>query len=31
MTHVFVDDPTQGYGVYVEWMLSISQAMDDAA
>lgn len=21
VTHVFVDDPTQGYGVYIEWML----------
>ena len=31
VTHVFVDDPTQGYGLYIEWMLSVSQAMDDAA
>ncbi len=21
VTHVFVDDPTRGYGVYIEWML----------
>ncbi|MBP3637980.1 MAG: hypothetical protein J6K13_10540 [Clostridia bacterium] len=20
-THVFVSDPTQGYGLYVDWML----------
>lgn len=31
VTHVFVDDPTQGYGLYIEWMLSVSQAMDEAA
>ncbi len=22
VTHVFVNDPTQGYGVYIEWMLA---------
>ena len=22
VTHVFVSDPTQGYGLYVDWMLS---------
>ncbi len=22
VTHVFMDDPTKGYGVYIEWMLS---------
>lgn len=21
VTHVFVDDPTQGYGLYIDWML----------
>lgn len=21
MTHVFVSDPTQGYGLYIDWML----------
>ena len=21
VTHVFVSDPTRGYGVYIEWML----------
>jgi len=21
VTHVFVGDPTQGYGLYVDWML----------
>ena len=31
MTHVFVDDPTQGYGLYIEWMLETAQALDDAA
>ena len=25
VTHVFVSDPTQGYGVYVDWMLEESQ------
>jgi len=24
VTHVFVNDPTQGYGVYIEWMLGAS-------
>ena len=31
VTHVFVDDPTQGYGVYIEWMLQTAEAMEDAA
>ncbi|MCL6593358.1 MAG: hypothetical protein K6T31_05230, partial [Alicyclobacillus sp.] len=26
VTHVFVSDPTRGYGVYAEWMLRASQA-----
>jgi len=21
VTHVFVSDPTQGYGLYIDWML----------
>ena len=21
VTHVFISDPTRGYGVYIEWML----------
>lgn len=21
VTHVFVNDPTKGYGIYIEWML----------
>mgnify|MGYP000581601004 CR=1 FL=1 len=25
VTHVFVSDPTQGYGLYVDWMLSQMQ------
>lgn len=25
VTHVFVDDPTRGYGVYIEWMLETEQ------
>ena len=24
VTHVFVSDPTQGYGVYVDWMMGES-------
>ena len=24
VTHVFVSDPTQGYGLYVDWMLQES-------
>ncbi len=31
VTHVFVDDPTHGYGLYIEWMLNAAQAMDQAA
>ncbi len=31
VTHVFVDDPTQGYGVYIEWMLNTARLMDEAA
>ena len=31
VTHVFVDDPTHGYGLYIEWMLHVSEALDDAA
>ncbi len=31
MTHVFVDDPTQGYGVYIEWMLGMAERMEEAA
>ncbi len=31
VTHVFVDDPARGYGVYIEWMLSAADAMDEAA
>ena len=31
VTHVFVDDPTQGYGLYIEWMLQTAQALDEAA
>ncbi len=33
VTHVFVDDPTQGYGLYVEWMLAQTEqlAQEDAA
>ena len=22
ITHVFINDPTKGYGLYIEWMLS---------
>lgn len=31
VTHVFVEDPTQGYGLYIEWMLATAQAAQDAA
>ena len=31
VTHVFVDDPTQGYGLYIEWMLTTAQGMENAA
>ena len=24
-THVYVNDPTQGYGLYIEWMLAQSE------
>ncbi len=27
VTHVFVSDPTQGYGVYVDWMLQEAEAI----
>lgn len=26
VTHVFVGDPTQGYGLYIDWMLEAAQA-----
>lgn len=25
VTHVFVDDPTRGYGLYIEWMLDTAE------
>lgn len=28
VTHVFVDDPTHGYGVFIEWMLETEQSAD---
>ena len=31
VTHVFVDDPTQGYGLYIEWMLAQAREAEDAA
>lgn len=31
VTHVFVDDPTKGYGLYIEWMLQTASYMDEAA
>ena len=31
VTHVFVDDPTQGYGLFIEWMLTTAEAVDEAA
>ena len=31
VTYVFVDDPTHGYGLYIEWMLDAAKSMDEAA
>ena len=31
VTHVFVDDPTQGYGLFIEWMLQTAETADRAA
>lgn len=31
VTHVFVDDPTHGYGLFIEWMLETAEEMDRAA
>ena len=31
VTHVFINDPTQGYGVYIEWMLDAAQSGREAA
>ena len=28
VTHVFVNDPTMGYGLYVEWMLAQADEED---
>lgn len=25
-THVFVSDPTQGYGLYIDWMLQEAES-----
>ena len=30
VTHVFVNDPTRGYGVFIEWMLEQSDAIAQA-
>ena len=27
VTHVFVNDPTQGYGVYIDWMLGEAEVI----
>ncbi len=29
VTHVLVNDPTRGYGVFIEWMISESEAVDN--
>ena len=29
LTHVYLSDPTQGYGMYIEWMLEQSDALDE--
>ncbi len=31
VTHVFVSDPTQGYGLYIDWMLAQSEETASAA
>ena len=31
VTHVFINDPTQGYGVYIEWMLDAAESGREAA
>ena len=31
VTHVFVDDPTHGYGLFIEWMLETAEMTDRAA
>lgn len=30
VTHVYLSDATQGYGMYIEWMLEKSDAMDES-
>ena len=27
VTHVFINDPSKGYGVYIEWMLEKSDSL----
>ena len=29
VTHVFVNDPQRGYGIFIEWMLEESDSIDD--
>ena len=31
VTHVFINDPTQGYGIYIEWMLDAAESGREAA
>ena len=31
VTHVFINDPTHGYGVYIEWMLDAAESGREAA
>ena len=31
VTHVYLSDATQGYGMYIEWMLEKSDALDAEA
>ena len=30
VTHVFINDPTQGYGMYIEWMLDMIESLPAA-
>ncbi len=30
VTHVFINDPTQGYGIYIDWMLDAADSLEAA-
>ena len=29
VTHVFINDPTQGYGMYIEWMMQQTEQIQE--